>query len=243
MAAYEYEDLSPWAVHFTTPGPHPMLPEGQLDGYHNMMRILAEGRIRPVAEPHGAAKEIVELVEQHRPACFSEIPLHLLERLVENRSEYGIGFSQQLLLMKGGGRVWYLEDDSNPAEALRDLITERAKELNVGDPLWRLTPLIDFPSEEIPLSDYRWEREWRVPGGLVFTPDEVAFLFIPDDLHDQARQFFANAEAERLGPAYNCPYIDTGWDRDQIARKLADTPPLVKPTEEAVYRGLGLDRL
>ena len=59
------------------------------------------------------------------------------------------------------------------------------------DAVWAITPFVDYPGE-YGGSQYRfeWEREWRVPGGLAFSPDDVAFLFIPEDLHAKARSFF-----------------------------------------------------
>jgi hypothetical protein len=36
--------------------------------------------------------------------------------------------------------------------------------------------------------------EWRVPGGLTFQPD-VAFVFLHEELHDNARAFFVEHRA------------------------------------------------
>lgn len=239
-----YEDMSPWAVHFTTPNaPAPTAPAApssgaanslaeilqaveesrpqDTTGYSNSMSILWDGHVEPFADPHGAGKDVAEVAERHRSAAFSEIPLHLLDRLVHNRSPYGIGFRQDYLLQKGGGRVWYLESDSAPAVAVREQVAEQvANGVDPASPLWTTTPFIDFPDPEHPFLDWRWEREWRVPGGLRFEPDDVAFLFLPGESHDLARSFFEGHLAEHTGPAYLCPYIDVTWERSRIQEQL-----------------------
>jgi hypothetical protein len=199
-----------------------------------MMSILWDRHIRPVSEPHGAGREIPGLEDRHRPACFSETPLHLLQPLVEFRSDFGVGFSQDFLLSKGGGRVWYLEDEGVLAGSVKKLVAEAADgPVDPADPLWTLTPFIDFP---VPgsLEDWRWEREWRVPGGLRFLPADVAFLFIPEKLHEKARQFFSDHEFADTGPAYLCPYIDPHWTRPRIEAALGDARERLPPSRAAI---------
>lgn len=219
----EYEDMSPWAVHFAGPSRSRVFPDAEPSGYHTIMSILYDRFVRPVAEPHGASAEIASLAERNRPACFSEVPLHLLDRIVEHRSAYGIGFAQRFLRSEDGGRVWYVEDDGAPASAVRDLVAEhQAGGAREDDPLWGLTPFIDLATTRTAFGDYLWEREWRVPGGLRFEPADVAFLFIPEEFHESARGFFETSEVEQLGPSYLCPYIDVTWDRDRIVERLSE---------------------
>ncbi len=196
------------------------------------MTILWDGVVRPFEEPHGAGKDVPEVAYSHRSAAFSEIPLHLLDRLVASRSEYGIGFSQEFLLANGGGRVWYLEAEGAPADAICRQVAERQNGIvEPGDPFWATTPFIEFPDSSRAYADWRWEREWRVPGGLRFSPDDVAFLFIPERFHADARRFFADHRAAHTGPAYLCPYIDVTWDRDRIRADMNETsvPPSSAP--------------
>jgi hypothetical protein len=242
-----YEDISPWAVHFTSPSlPRPLEPpppgsekgisRAQLlhhireiqaqdkTGYSNIMSILWEGRIEPFAEPHGAGKDVPEVADAHRSAALSEIPLHLLDRLVKHRSLYGIGFSQDFLVTRGGARVWYIEASGAPAQAIHRQVEHRVREgVDPADPFWQVTPFIEFPDPSQPFADWRWEREWRVPGGLRFKPSDVAFLFIPEALHDKARHFFADHHVANTGPAYLCPYVDATWDRERIQAQLETT--------------------
>ena len=47
-------------------------------------------------------------------------------------------------------------------------------------PLWQLTPFIDLMDDGTLYNfKFDWEREWRVPGGLRFRRNEVAFVFTP----------------------------------------------------------------
>lgn len=244
----EYEDMSPWAVHFTSPSlpsPRVPLPPGpekgisraemlhhineiqaqDKTGYSNVMSILWDGMIEPFAEPHGAGKDVCDVADAHRSAALSGIPLHLLDRLVRRRSCYGVGFSQEYLLARGGGRVWYLETGGGPAQAIRRQVEQRiGNGVDPADPFWQVTPFIDFPDPEDAFTDWRWEREWRVPGGLRFEPSDVAFLFIPAEFHDKARQFFTDHRIANSGPAYLCPYVDVTWDRSRIQAQLKKIP-------------------
>lgn len=235
----DHEDMSPWAVHFTQARAlapptveadsggglsHRELAERlskfreeSSPGYENIMSILWDGHIEPFREPHGAGKDIPELAEDHRSAAFSEIPLQLLTRLVRARSPFGIGFSQDFLLENGGGRVWYLETTGAIADAVRSqVMAQSVAPIDRFDPFWRTTPFIDFPDPSRPFEDWRWEREWRVPGGLRFEPGDVAFLFIPERFHADANRFFTEHREANTGPAYLCPYIDVTWRHLQI---------------------------
>jgi hypothetical protein len=80
---------------------------------------------------------------------------------------------------------------------------------------------------------FEWEREWRIAGDVRFEPEDVAFLFIPGELHEQARQFSADVKIEDGGPAYACAY-DAGWPIERIEEALADVPPLPEPSRNAV---------
>lgn len=254
-----YEDLSPWAVHFTSPEkrsgapvPRPSHERGGVGlasllkhiktsdptGYSNAQSILGSGFIRPVKTPHGAAFNVPEVADRHRSASFSEIPLHLLARLVKHRSPYGVGFSQDFLRRHGGGKVIYLEEDGAQAKAMKELVRDASSEgVDPADPIWNLTPFVDFVDVTATSNDWRWEREWRVPGGLSFKPNDVAFLFLPEDLHEKARQFYANAEAENAGPGYFGTYIDVTWGQQRISDELRKVaPPKPKPTVGPSWR-------
>jgi hypothetical protein len=160
--------MSEYAVHFTK-------GDGTTSAYWVMMNILATGRLE-ASGPFGAARSLDALANTQMAVCFSEIPLDRLDRLVERRSNYGIAFKQDFLVTKGGARVWYVDNEGQVARTLRGMVSSRAAPgMDLADEFWKLTPFVDYPSNAY---DYRfeWEREWRVPGGLSFDPDDVAFL-------------------------------------------------------------------
>lgn len=160
----------------------------------------------------------------------------MLDRLVERRSRYGIGFRKDVLVGKGGTPLWYVDSESLQAAAVREIIKAKVAEgINPADPFWKLTPFIDHPGiyNGRPYR-FEWEREWRVAGSVKFTPDEVAFLFIPEERHDDARRFFADVKIEHSGPVYECAYIDPAWPIEQIEEALESVPPLPEPRPTAV---------
>jgi hypothetical protein len=213
----DWRDMSEYVVHFAKDVP------GGKSAYNSMISILYSGKLEARTR-YGAIRWSDALGDSQESVCFSEIPLDRLDRLVQRRSSYGIGFQQDHLIESGGGRVWYLNDESGPAASIRQLIDQKVgPPMDVDSPLWDLTPFIDFPGSYGPF-EYRfeWEREWRVPGGLTFSPDQVAFLFMPSELHAQARRFFDEAEELNSGPNYSCPFLDPLWPDELIQQTLAD---------------------
>jgi hypothetical protein len=226
----DWRDLSDYLVHFTRdPGtPHRGLLETltgtvrKATAYDAMMGILSSGVLRPGKEPFGCARRIDEIKETQRSVCFSEIPLDLLGRLVERRSLHGIGFAKDFVREQGATPVWYVEKGSPVQAAIESLIAKAtSSSVRLDDPVWKLTPFIDHPGDYYG-SPYRfeWEREWRHPGELSFAPEDVAFLFIPEDLHDAARRFFEDVAYDNRGPVYRCPFLDPRWPMESVRRAL-----------------------
>jgi hypothetical protein len=123
----------------------------------------------------------------------------------------------------GGARVWYVEDPGPVAASIQAQVQARVDAgVDPEDSFWRLTPFIDFAKPDSVWEDWRWEREWRVPNGLRFQPEDVAFLFLPEESHSAARQFFVDHQVANTGPAYLCPYIDPHWPKDRIEKALQD---------------------
>jgi hypothetical protein len=210
-----WRDMSEFAVHFTK-------PSTTNSAYDVILKILWEGRILP-SGPFGAAKNLAEVVESQKSACFSEIPLDLLERLVARRSLYGIGFRQDVLTNRGGARVWYLDKGGPAADSFQALVRQAMTGgIDPTEALWKVTPFVDYPGEYTSATyRFEWEREWRVPGGVTFGPDDVAFLFIPEQLHAAARAFFEGHVRDNTGPAYLCPYVDPTWDMPRIQKAFS----------------------
>lgn len=211
-----WRDMSEYVVHFTK----------EVTGrsaYDSMMMILSGLRLEP-GLPLGAARKLGAITPPQSSTCLSEIPLDRLDRLVARRSQYGIGFRQDVVTAAGGGRVWYVDRDTALANAVWDAMKAASgPPMQADHPIWRLTPFIDFPGDyEGTQYRFEWEREWRVPGGLEFKPEQVAFLFIPEELHANAREFFDEARAEHRGPCYDCPFIDPLWPDEAIQAALPD---------------------
>jgi hypothetical protein len=204
-------------------------------GYPQIMSILYSGELRPGPDPLGAARKFTALGGSQRVVCFSEIPLDMLARLVKRRSRYGIGFRKDVLVTKGGTSLWYVDRESPQAAAIEEIIKNKVAEgIDPDDPFWKLTPFIDHPGvyNGRPYR-WEWEREWRVAGPVKFRPEDVAFLFVPEEHHDDARQFFADVKIEHTGPVYECAYIDPAWSTEQIEEALASVPPLPDPRPTA----------
>ena len=91
-----WRDMSEYAVHFTK-------ATDRASAYDVMLSILWDGMIRAGAKALGAARQVPGLGDSQRSACFSEIPLDMLDRLIDRRSLYGIGFRQDFLTANGGG--------------------------------------------------------------------------------------------------------------------------------------------
>lgn len=185
-----------------------------------MMSICGSRRLRP-ANRFGIGKNAPPSIPQEA-VCFSEIPLHELSRLADRRSSYGIGFSKDFISSRGGCPVWYVARGSANAKALQALMSEGLQNrAPASERIWEVTSFIDFPGD-YPSGTYRfeWEREWRVRGSLSFSESDVAFLIIPEQLHQTARNFFQNAINENIGPGYFCPYIDPYWDWERVRSAL-----------------------
>lgn len=211
-----WDDMSDYVVHFTK-------ADGDSSEYDVLMKILGGGCIRAM-NPFGIARAWAPDLTSQRAVCFSEVPLHEVGRIaIRRNSKYGIGFTKDFLRNREGGPVWAVENQSSAALALHSL-TESAIP-NVEDPIWKLTPFIDFVGKFRNGKVYRfdWEREWRLTGDLLFETTDPAFLFIPEDLHERAREFFVNAARRHTGPSYPCPFLDPTWDKEMIRAALC--PP------------------
>ena len=122
-------------------------------------------------------------------------------------------------MAKGGGPILYAYKGSPQADAMK-MLTDAGSD-NPNHPAWKLAPFVDVPGKHGSASYFfEWEREWRVVGHLDFKPADVAFLILPAELHDAARQFFSDAEVENIGPNYPCPFIDPKWSKGEVAKAL-----------------------
>jgi Protein of unknown function (DUF2743). len=157
--------MSDYLVHFT-------------DTAGNLGKILAQGSIR-AGGPHGWGRNVTEVSDGHLSACFSEIPIDLLDRLRSRHGHYGVGFRRDFIRTAGGARVWYLDRNTPAGQHLFERIRQLLTAQDFDDKIWQLTPFIDpvIPGRY----EWDWEREWRVPGGLRFELKDVVFIIAPDE--------------------------------------------------------------
>ena len=202
------------------------LSDIDVTGFRASLGILWDGFIRPTTYGLGAAADVPEVEATQCAACFSATRLDKLAKLIKTRSSYGVGFRQDELALAGGPVKYLKAGSAEAAELQRDIRERRRHGVDPADPFWQTTPFIELSE------DNSWEEEWRVPGGFSFGPDDVAFAFLPEDLHDNAHAFFAEHRSENTGPAYLCRYIDPHWDGGRIKRVLAAPVP---STPEPVF--------
>ena len=208
MGHDDWLDMSDFVVHFTR-------PDDGRSGYQNSLSILGGGRIDAL-NPFGSATNL-PLGDTQDCVCFSEIPLGYLNRLVSRRSRFGVGFHRSTLIERGGGRVWYLDPYTPQSAAFREMVRlAMVGGVDPDDEIWRLTPFVDQLA-----ANYRfeWEREWRCVGNFDFSPDEVAFIFVPEDLVGAATAFLATG-GDNTGPAYCCPILDPSWGIEELHNAL-----------------------
>ncbi|KZD07347.1 abortive infection system antitoxin AbiGi family protein [Oceanibaculum pacificum] len=208
-----WTDMSNHLVHFTK-------DYGGRDAYRNMLGILSGGVIR-ARNAFGICRKTAPDPQSQLATCLSEVPLHQLGRLSAKRSEHGIVFRKDFVIGRGGNPILYAYKDRAVAKAIKKLAQQAGNDAE--NPIWRVTPFVDVPGS-YGTSQYffEWEREWRVVGDFAFTPDDVVFLIIPENLHAAARSFVDDARTENLGPAYDCPFIDAHWDLETIQPLLAN---------------------
>lgn len=189
--------MSDFVVHFT-------------NSAETLVKIFTDQQIR-VSGPLGAIPKHPRLASlpSQSSCCLSEIPLEYLDRLIERRGAYGLGFRRSFIRQKNGARVWYLDSGIEAQRALFERIKQTwGGSLDLDEVVWQLTPFIDYvmPGRY----QFEWEREWRVVDGLDFAAEDVVFVFAPESEH--------TGLATRNGLV--CPLIDASWDDSKIQEAI-----------------------
>jgi hypothetical protein len=175
MRAYPstWTDMSDFVVHFTK-------GSGEEDAYRNIIGIYWD-HVLKTKKAFGIGRRLCPIQQSQFAVCFSQIPPGEWPRLADRReTRYGIGFRKDFVKSRGGGPIWYVWKESPQWFALKEMMAQHTS--NGDASIWKLTPLIDAPGE------YGSEREWRHVGEFPFSPDDVAFLLIPEHLHVAARK-------------------------------------------------------
>lgn len=201
----DWRDMSEYAVHFTK-------DSAFLSASEVLDKILDEGQLVPGPDAFGAARRLHALGSSQRCVCFSEIPLDMLGRLVQRRSQYGLALRKDFLAGVGGAPVWYLQRDT-PIQQIFFAMARATTPIDVDDAIWKLAPFVDYPGDYREGSyRFEWEREWRVPGTLTITPSDIAFLFVPASNHTALRDAI---------PELTCPLVDATWTDEHLQRAFA----------------------
>ncbi|WP_235738770.1 abortive infection system antitoxin AbiGi family protein [Nocardioides alcanivorans] len=196
--------------------------------------ILKEGQVQ-AKNPFGAAFNVDVLASSQTVACFSEMAaLNSVATLADQHGGYGLGFTKAWMQAQGAAPVWYLPRDSAVQTEFFNTVRELAfhNRPDPSHPLWRVTPFVDYPRDAAPNEvaapyDWRWEREWRIRGGLHFQPDDIALLFAPESQHAWAIELWKQETIEGWA-GYMPPLVDTHWPRDQQETVIRQGPAVVE---------------
>ena len=158
----KWRDMSDYLVHFT-------------NSADSLLSILYAQEVES-RSAFGWARKDRKTREMHMSACFSEVPVDQLDRLVKRHGAFGIAFRRDYVLSRKGQRVWYLQQQDLQNDLYKAFNSLYKSDESRQNPLWRLSPYID---RVMPGYDFDWEREWRVVGGLTFDLSDVEFLILP----------------------------------------------------------------
>jgi hypothetical protein len=189
-----WEDMSDYVVHFAR-------PKGLRSDYDNMLNICWSQMLKP-GGPFGIARGRAPEPQSQYAVCMSEIPLHQLRRLAKRRGGYGIGFTKQFVVARGGGPVWYAEKGGTIASAISTLIRRAQHSVHSAiEPIWTLTAFIDVPGDYAG-GPYRfeWEREWRHVESFNSTRPMSRSWFSPKDCTKTLDTFFGTTNSQALDP-------------------------------------------
>lgn len=189
-------DLSEYLVHMTT------TPQA-------LASIITSGRIE-ARKPFGIGRSLRMVEDKHKAACLTEMPLSELDRLRDRRKAWGIAFKRDFVLDQGGQRVWYLDTDKAPYQAIHALKEAAFENRDWDNPIWELTPFVDQWNPEKNYT-FDWEREWRVTGGLRFDLEDVVLLIGLDGVEPLFHEEFTVG-----APYYDARDMTYQWDGETI---------------------------
>lgn len=217
----QWEDMSPEVIHITRG-----LDASQ--SYVNLIQILDSGFLE-ARNPFGAARQDCPDPASQRAVCFTEVPIHLVSRIIQRRLPQdpaawnGIAFSKRFVVERGGGPIMYAYDGTPHAEALQAMMQSAwASPDPAAHPVWKLSPFVDRPGRHGTYY-WEWEREWRIVGDMHFLPADVAYLIIPEQYHQAATHHFMNAIGGKSGhKAYLRPMIDATWSLERCRQAIRE---------------------
>jgi hypothetical protein len=235
-------DLSAFVVHFTRES-HSFSAED------NLLSILGGRHIEArtvYGMAKGLAKEVTEIEDAQRVACFTETPLEhawMMCSSIEGRSVefngYGLAFTRTYARRKGANPVWYL--DITPGHdwltvPIANLVEEaRRNAMPFGNdptgvakllsaPILRLTPFIEQMGQPVDVrKEFWWEREWRHVGTFNFEFPDIVVVFAPEARHSALRESIKGC----LDWNDKMPtLVDVNWGLERMIGAFADVPDL-----------------
>lgn len=214
-----WRDMSEYVVHFcrTRAALIDILTSGAIEGRAPF------GWAREYEKERDAARQRREKLVNYptqKSACLSEVPLDLLDRLVDRRGPWGLGFTKQSVIDDGGAPVWYVEKDSKLAWSL-DVLQQSLTTDGQRRDWHQITPFIDkvgeFPNGAV--YRFEWEREWRVPRRLDLDMVAPAFLFAPEAAHAELVTDLA-VQGANGKPHGIAPLLDPTWTEPTLQAAL-----------------------
>lgn len=194
----EARDLSRYLVHMTR------TPE-------RLAEILLSGRVE-ARTSFGMGGEYSMVKRTHRTVCLTEMPLAEIHRMAEGERRCGIAFPIDMVRAAGGQPVWYVDEGTAQHAGVEQGMADLSRTGDWKNPLWSLTPFIDSvvsdPRPGKNRRDWRWQREWRLQGDLVFDLKDVAILV---DLDGDVRPFFSMKDFEIGAPVYSHGLEEHVW--------------------------------
>lgn len=194
----EARDLSRYLVHMTR------TPERLAD-------IVLSGRIE-ARTSLGVGGKYRTVARAHRTVCLTEMPLAEIHRMAERERRCGIAFPIDMVRAEGGQPVWYLDETSTQHAGVEKVMADLSRTGDWEHPLWSLTPFIDSVVSDPRLGknrrDWRWQREWRLQGDLVFDLKDVAVLI---DFDGGEQPFLDMKDFEIGAPVYDHGFEEHVW--------------------------------
>lgn len=147
--------------------------------------------------------------------CFSETPLHEIKSFYKSVAakrnqykKYGLAFWTETIRSKGGNPVFYVDSrKTNLINSLDQMLTNHGQWKELYPYFETFGPQVLYPGK---ISDFRWEREWRLPGDLNFNLHEIAFGICPEDKIPKFEELTSN----------QIVFIDPDWDMQYLRNVL-----------------------
>lgn len=234
-------DLSPFLVHLTRDGFLTTEPRRKvyLDAAESLQRIIQEQQIT-AKSPFGYFKYRLQtelpgsqiVRDWLKATCFTETPVdHIYLQCLDivGRSwdfrPYGLAFFEKAIRSKNGHPLFYFNSQDRAILAALDAMATSTGCASFRSSLALFEPFGPRVLARYRCSspvDFRWEREWRVVGNVVFDVSDIAFGLCPAEEVDEFEALLD----------HRVPFVDPHAPLPAIKAKLASDSrltALIKP--------------